>query len=56
MTTKMCGSFPYQTLFLSEETKDEVELELLDEMALLQMLKIKVRDARKCVGWCFVVY
>ncbi|XP_060767509.1 borealin-2 [Neoarius graeffei] len=30
-----------ETLFLSEETKDEVELELLDEMALLQMLKIK---------------
>lgn len=44
VVTKMCGLFPYQTLFLSEETKDEVKLELLDEMALFQMQKIKVRD------------
>ncbi|KAI5088796.1 borealin-2 isoform 1 [Silurus meridionalis] len=30
-----------ETLFLSEETKDEVKLELLDELALCQMQKIK---------------
>ncbi|XP_017314727.1 borealin-2 isoform X1 [Ictalurus punctatus] len=30
-----------ETLFLSEENKDEVKLELLDEMALCQMQKIK---------------
>ncbi|XP_027030022.1 borealin-2 [Tachysurus fulvidraco] len=30
-----------ETLFLSEETKDEVKVELLDELALCQMQKIK---------------
>lgn len=40
----MSGLLSCQTLFLSEENKDEVKLELLDEMALCQMQKIKVRD------------
>lgn len=43
VVTKICSLFLCQTLFLSEENKDEVKLEMLDELALHQMQKIKVR-------------